>query len=144
MVTFSDPARVKSLSVLAVMVPLKMAEPVTVKPLLTVVVPVPAPILKVVAAPAKLTVVAVALTREKVVEGVVIEVVMSGEVILGVLLKTTRPEDEPVSSDRAVAKAEEARAETDRLPEPSVVTNLEAVKLVVMVAEPRLTLPDPT
>lgn len=42
---------------------------------------VEAPIAIVVAAPAKLTVVAVALTREKVVEGVVRLVVMSGEVI---------------------------------------------------------------
>ena len=65
--------------------------PVTLRVLLILVLPVAAPRLRVVAAPAKLTLVAVVLSKSKEVEGVVILVVMAGE-----MLKTATPD--PVSS----------------------------------------------
>jgi len=85
---------------LASKVPLAVRVPVTVKALLTVVVPVDAPTERVVAAPAKLTVVAVVLIRLNVVEPVVREVVISGDVP-----KTATPV--PVSSVRVLRSADE-------------------------------------
>ena len=105
---------------LASKVPLAVRVPVAVKALLTVVVPVPAPIERVVAAPAKLTVVAVVLTSEKVVEPVVIEVVMSGEVP-----NTATPV--PVSSDNELRRAAEV-AVVVRFEDASVKTAREAVR----------------
>ena len=55
-------------------------------------------------------------------------VVIVGEVIDGPFEKTTTPLDDPVSSESAAARAVDARAEVERLLEPSVVTNREAVK----------------
>lgn len=95
--------------------------------LLIVAVPDEAPMFRVVAAPAKLTVVALAFISAKLDEAVVSEVVISGDVP-----NTTRPL--PVSSESVAAKAAEF-CEVVRLPEASVVTNLEAVKPVVMVPE---------
>ena len=77
-------------------VPKRVRAPEMEAALFMVVVPVAAPRLRLVAAPAKLTVVAVVLTRAKVVEGVVMLVVMVGEVP-----KTATPV--PVSSDREVS-----------------------------------------
>ena len=73
----------------------------------------------VVAPPAKLTVVAVVLSRSKLVEGVVKEVVIAGDVP-----KTATPV--PVSSVRAFSRAEEG-PDPVKLLEPSVNTALEAV-----------------
>ena len=68
--------------------------------LLIVAVPDDAPIASVVAAPAKLTVVAVVFNKSKLVEAVVREVVIAGDVP-----KTATPV--PVSSERLAAKAAE-------------------------------------
>lgn len=93
-----------------------------------VVVPVVAPMVRVVAAWAKLTVVAVVLTRAKVDEGVVNEVVIAGEVA-----KTMTPV--PVSSVMELSMTEEA-AEEMRLEEASVKTALLAVSWLKLAVPP--------
>ena len=105
---------------LAVKVPLVVVVPVTVRALLTVVVPLDAPTDKVVAAPAKLTVVAIVFANAKVVESVIREVVIVGEVA-----NTANPV--PVSSERVLRRTDEM-AVAARLLDPSVTTNLDAVR----------------
>ena len=102
-----------------------------------VMVPEPFPIFKaVVAPPAKLMVVAVAFKRSNDVEPVVRLVATAGEVIDGVLLKTATPEDDPVSSERAAARAVEARAVVERFLLASVRTKLEAAKSWILTLPP--------
>ncbi len=119
-----------------------------------VAVPVVAPTVKVVAAPARFTVVAVALTKLKVVEGVVREVVISGEVVARVPLTVVVTPDLPIAKDVALvgptfnAPAESTAIVPDvavcmvRLPEvfvqldvpPDAITNA-PVELPMLVAE---------
>ena len=88
---------------------------------LMVAVPVVAPIVRVVAALAKLTVVAVVSTRSKLVEPVVKEVVIAGEV------PNTKSPAVPVSSETESARLAEVIV-VARLDDASVVTSLEAVR----------------
>ncbi len=98
--------------------------PVPLPMLMAVKAVLPGPIFKaVVAPPPKLIVVAVVFKRSKEVEAVTREVVMLGEIE-----KTANPPPtEPVSSETVAANAAEVPV-VARLDEPSVVTNLEAVK----------------
>ena len=83
----------------------------------------------------KLIVVAVASTSPKVVEGVVIEVVIAGEVILGDALKTATPVP-PVSFEIDAARFADVMEVPNTLPVP-VTTSLFAVR------SERVTLPVP-
>ncbi len=107
------------ISPLAVSVPLVVVIPVIVKALLIVVVPVAAPIESVVAAPPKFIVVAVVFANAKVVESVMREVVIVGDVA-----NTASPV--PVSSDKVFNKFADVPV-VARLEEESVVINLDAV-----------------
>jgi hypothetical protein len=117
--------------------------------LLTVAVPVAAPMFTAVAAPARLTVVAVALTRAKVVDGVVRLVVTPGDVRLVVPVAvsvpatasvlpepTFRPTDVPVPA-AANSASTKSRSELTLVPQVSVLaptSGLVSSRFVVVVS----------